>query len=186
MALLAEPPRARQTFGVGQLMESMLVNDCPYGCGAPGGTVNVVLDHVNPPSVVWRITEELPSRSFPIICGTASAPVTQQSLLDEQYRPDIAGSGTLAGNVRACHVTPPSLVVMTSDATAVGPKEQAFPTRGTPFAGHGEGFWIVTRSSAAQFDEFTQERSLGPVPPGLWGKVPRLQVAPLSFVDSTK
>ena len=35
-----------QTFGVGQLMESMLVNDCPYGFGAPGGTTKVVLDHV--------------------------------------------------------------------------------------------------------------------------------------------
>ena len=61
MALCAEPPRAMQMFGVGQLMESMLVNDCPYGFGAPGGTAKVVLDHVSPPSVVWRITEEPPS-----------------------------------------------------------------------------------------------------------------------------
>jgi hypothetical protein len=50
-----------QMFGVGQLMESMLVNDCPYGFGTPGGTAKVVLDHVSPPSVVWRITEEPPS-----------------------------------------------------------------------------------------------------------------------------
>jgi hypothetical protein len=66
--------------------------------------------------------------------------VAQQSLLEGQYSPDMVGSGLLAGNVRACHVTPPSLVMMTSDTTAVGLTEQPLPAGGdAPFAGHGEG-----------------------------------------------
>ena len=118
-------------------------------------------------------------------CGTASDPVTQHSLLDGQYRADIVGNGTVAGNVRACHVTPPSLVVTTSDTTTVVPPKQEFSPPGTlPLLRHGEGFGIVVKSSAAQSDEVAQESLLGN--PAAWGKVPFCQVAPSSFVDWTK